>query len=82
MQAGLVSAPLNWSDIFAAPGLSLRIFVAVVRIPVTVQLMETGTAELSTFSWPREHRTQIGGLINSEWSEHTPSRSRASGRAA
>ena len=48
MQAGLVSTRLNWSDIFTAPGLSLRILVAVVRVPVTVQLIETGTAELPT----------------------------------
>ena len=57
MQTGLVSTRLNWSDIFTAPGLSLRILVAVVRIPVTVQLIETGPAELPTFSWPHEQRT-------------------------
>ena len=57
MQAGVVSTRLDWSDIFTAPGLSLRILVAVVRIPVTVQLMDTGAAELPTFSWPPEQRT-------------------------
>ena len=57
MQAGLVSTRLHWSDIFTAPGLSLRILVAVVRFPVTVQIIETGTAELPTFSWPHEQRT-------------------------
>ena len=57
MQAGLVSTRLNWSDVFTAPGHSLRILVAVVRIPVTVQLIETGTTELTTFSWPHEQRT-------------------------
>ena len=57
MQAGLVSTRLNWSDIFTAPGLSLRILVAVMRCSVTVQLRDTGTAELSTFSWPHEQRT-------------------------
>ena len=57
MQAGLVSTRLHWSDIFTARGLSLRILVAVVRIPVVVQLRETGTAELPAFSWPHEQRT-------------------------
>ena len=57
MQAGLVSTRLNWSDVFTAPGHSLRILVAVVRIPVTVQLIATGTTELTTFSWPHEQRT-------------------------
>ena len=57
MQAGLVSTRLNWSDVFTAPGHSVRILVAVVRIPVTVQLIETGTTELTTFSWPHEQRT-------------------------
>ena len=57
MQAGLVSTRLHWSDIFTAPGRSLRILVAVMRFCVTVQLTETGTAELSTFSWPHEQRT-------------------------
>ena len=56
MQAGLVSTRLHWSDIFTARGLSLRILVAVVRIPVVVQLRETGTAELPAFSWPHEQR--------------------------
>ena len=55
-QAGLVSTRLNWSDIFTACGLSLRIFVAVLRIPVTVQLVETDTADLPAFSWPHEQR--------------------------
>ena len=57
MQAGLVSAPMNWSDIFTAPAPLYVILVAVARIPVTVQLIETGTAELPTFSWPHEQRT-------------------------
>ena len=57
MQAGLVSTRLNWSDIFTARGLSLRIFVAVVRIPVTVQLIETGSPDLPAVSWPHEQRT-------------------------
>ena len=57
MQAGVVSTRLNWSDIFTAHGLSLRVLVAVVRFTVTVPLIETGTAELPTFSWPHEQRT-------------------------
>ena len=56
MQAGLVSTPMNWNDIFTAHGLSLRIFATVVRIPVPVQLIETGAAELRTFSWPHDQR--------------------------
>ena len=56
MQAGLVSTRMNWSDIFTAHGLSLRIFATVVRIPVPVQLIETGVAELPTFSWPHDQR--------------------------
>ena len=55
MQAGLVSAPMNWRDIFTAPA-SLYVFVvAVVRIPVTVQLMDTSAAALPTRPWPHEH---------------------------
>ena len=57
MQAGLVNAPRNWSDIFTAPAHLYVFFVAVVRIPVAVQLMETSAAALSTFSWPHEHRS-------------------------
>ena len=57
MQAGLVSTRLTWSHIFTARGLSLRLLVAVVRIPVIVQLIGTGTAELPTLLWPHERRT-------------------------
>ena len=57
MQAGLVSAPMNWSDIFTAPASLYVFFVAVVRVAVTVQLLETSAAALPTFSWPHEHRT-------------------------
>ena len=57
MQAGLVSVPINWSDIFTAPAPLYGFLVAVVRIPVTVQLMETTAAALPTFSWPLEHRS-------------------------
>ena len=58
MQAGLVSARMHWNDIFTAPASLYVLFVAVVvRIRVTVQLMETGTAELPTFSGQHEQRT-------------------------
>ena len=57
MQAGVVSTRLTWSHIFTARGLSRRLLVAVVRIPVIVQLRETGTAELPTFLCPHDQRT-------------------------
>ena len=57
MQAGLVSAPMHWSDIFTAPAALYAFLVAVVRVPVAVQLMETSPAAPSTFSWPHEHRS-------------------------
>ena len=57
MQAGLVSAPMNWSDISRRRRLSTHILVTVVRVPVAVQLMETPPAAPSTFSWPHEHRS-------------------------
>ena len=53
MQAGLVSARMT--DIFTAPAPLYVFFVAVVRIPVTVQLMETTAAVPRTFSWPHEY---------------------------
>jgi hypothetical protein len=57
MQAGLVSAPLKWSDVFPAPAPLGVFFVAVVRIPVTVQLMKISAATLPAFSWPHGHRS-------------------------
>ena len=57
MQAGLVSGPMNWIDIFTAPAALYAFLVAVVRVPVAVQLTETSPAALSTFSWPHEHRS-------------------------
>ena len=57
MQAGLVNAPMNWSDIFTAPAALYAFHVAVVRVPGAVQLMHTGPAALSSFSWPHEHRS-------------------------
>ena len=57
MEAGLVSAAMNWSDIFTAPAPLYVIFVAVVRIPIAVQLMKTSAAALPTFSWRHEYRS-------------------------
>ncbi len=57
MQAGLVNAPMNWSDIFTAPAALYAFHVAVVRVPVAVHLMHTSPAALSSFSWPHEHRS-------------------------
>ena len=50
MQAGLVNAPMNWSDIFTAPAALYAFYVAVVRVPGAVQLMHTSPAALSSFS--------------------------------
>ena len=57
MHAGLVNAPMNWSDIFTAPAALYAFHVAVVRVPGAVQLMHTSPAALSSFSWPHEHRS-------------------------
>ena len=57
MQAGLVNAPMNGSDIFTAPAALYAFHVAVVRVPGAVQLMHTSPAALSSFSWPHEHRS-------------------------
>ena len=48
---------MNWNDIFTAPAALYAFLVAVVRVPVAVQLMETSPAGLSTFSWLHEHRS-------------------------
>ena len=37
MQAGLVNAPMNWSDIFTAPAALYAFHVTVVRVPGAVQ---------------------------------------------
>ena len=68
MQAGLVTAPMNWSDIFTAPAALYAFHVAVVRVPVAVQLMHTspGRAVIVLVA----ARTQIDCLINSEWRKH------------
>ena len=57
MHAGLVNAPMNWSDIFTAPAALYAFHVPVVRVPGAVQLMQTSPAALSSFSWPHEHRS-------------------------
>ena len=57
MQAGLVNAPMNWSDIFTVPAALYAFHVAIVRVPGAVQLMHTSPAALSSFSWPHEHRS-------------------------
>ena len=40
-----------------APAALYAFHVAVVRVPVAVQLMHTSPAALSSFSWPHEHRS-------------------------
>ena len=57
MEAGLVSKPLTFSDIFSVRGPSLRLFVVVVRVSVTVHLTESDAAEPRTISWPSDQRT-------------------------
>ena len=57
MQAGLVNAPMNWSDIVTALAALYAFHVAVVRVPGAVQLMQTSPAALLSFSWPHEHRS-------------------------
>ena len=56
MQAGLVSKRSTLSDIFTARGVSLRLFVPVVLVAVTVHLTEPRAAELRS-SWPPDQRT-------------------------
>ena len=58
MQAGLVSKPFTSSDIFTARGLSLRLFVAVVRVCVAVYLTESDAAELPKVCWPTDPRRE------------------------
>ena len=68
MQAGLVNAPMNWSDISTAPAALYAFHVAVVRVPVAVQphAHEPSRAVIVLVA----ARTQIGCLINSEWRKH------------
>ncbi len=56
MQAGLVRRRLTLSDIFTARGVSLRLFVPVVLVSVTVHLTKPRAAELRS-SWPTDQRT-------------------------
>ena len=55
MQAGLVSQPLTWSDIFKAGGLS-PCLLAAVRISVYIRPTEFDAAEPPTIFWPHEQR--------------------------
>ena len=66
MQAGVVSARMSWSNIFAAPASLCVRREAVVRISVTVQLVYTGAADLPLAA----ARTKGSGLINSERRKH------------
>ena len=43
--------------LFGSAGALYAFHVAVVRVPVAVQLMQTSPAALSSFSWPHEHRS-------------------------
>ena len=54
MQAGLVTKPLSFSDIFTARGFSLRVFVAVVCVSLSDHVTESDAAELPRFSWPSD----------------------------
>ena len=55
MQAGLVSQPLTWSEIFKAGGPSPCLFTAV-RISVYIRATELDAAELPTSFWSQEQR--------------------------
>ena len=52
MQAGLVNTHMGWLDIFTAPGLSLRLLVAVVHVSATVKHAEAEAAEVPTRCLP------------------------------
>ena len=52
MQAGLVNTHMAWLDIFTAPGLSLRLLVAVVHVSATVKHAESEAAEVPTRCLP------------------------------
>ncbi len=56
MQAGLVSKPLTFSDIFTARG-SLRVFVAAVCVSLPDHVTKSDAAQLPTFSWSPDQRT-------------------------
>ena len=61
MQAGLVNAPMNWSDIFTAPAALYAFHVAVVRVPGAVQLMHTSRAVIVLVRRPQFSWTRIKG---------------------
>ena len=54
----MVSTRMNWSDIFTARGLRRHLLIVVVRILVTVQVLDTGTTgrTMVSVSWPHEQR--------------------------
>ena len=58
MQAGLVRKRLALSDIFTACGLTLRVFVAVVHVSVTVQPLN-----LTQPSCRRAARRRLGNRL-------------------
>ena len=55
MQAGVVSRPLTWRDIFTARDLSPRL-IAVVRLSVAIEPWESEAAQAPTLSWAHERR--------------------------
>jgi len=59
MQAGLVSKRLTLSEIFVARGLTVRGFVTVLHVFVTVQSRESDAVELPTLSWPHEQERPL-----------------------
>ncbi len=63
MQAGLVSKPSTFSDIFTARG-SLRVFVALGCVSATVHLTESDAAQLPTLSSQPDQRTAAGSTAN------------------
>ena len=48
IQAGLANTQIGWLDIFTAPGLSLRLLVAVVHLCVTVKHAQSEAVEVPT----------------------------------
>ena len=63
MQAGLASTRLNWSDIFTARGLSLRVLVTVVAFPLPIKSGRAPDVLVAA-------RATNSCLINSERGKH------------
>jgi len=55
MQAGVVSRPLTWRNIFTARDLSSGLIV-VVRLSVAIEPRESGAAQAARLSWAHEQR--------------------------